>query len=205
MALSSWAAGDDWPDQIDFPQKLPKPPVSSVSTTPQSGNISGSTGTSFQQLNDKSEKKDIWPLHRKVKVLKTKPLTEEPITQVGPKDPPAYPDPLMRLTFPIKAGEGVILPGFYLVRQLDKSESERTLALTRKHQIVLQFRVSDINVPSEKSPIETVERTAPPKLSIESQLSPNQKTLTIVLKEGAQRYESQPFPVAVDQRKILSY
>jgi hypothetical protein len=35
---------------------------------------------------------------------------------VGSKDPPAYPDPLLRLTFPIQTEAGVIQPGFYLVR-----------------------------------------------------------------------------------------
>lgn len=206
-SLLNWSPGwgedsTDWPDPVYFPQKLSKPPVVNQPGKGQKGNITGSTGTNIEESQEPKQKKR-WSFHKKPPQVK--PLTDEQITQVGPKDPPAYPDPLLRLMFPVKTEQGVVQPGFYLVRQLEKNESTRTLALTRQHQIVFQCVVSAESKPAEDSPIQPVERSAPPRLSVASELSPDQKSMTIVLKEGNQLYKSQPFPTVIDARKILRY
>jgi hypothetical protein len=206
--LPGWAEDDiGWPTEIYFPQRAPKAPVG-LQNTPQEGSVSGSTGVQVE----KAEKTGIWPFRHeakqetkkpKKKDKKQKPPTEEQITQVGPKDPPAYPDPLLRLTFPIQTEAGVIPPGFYLVRQIEKHEAGRTLALTRQHQILFTFQVSAVTDGSE-SPIQPSDRTAPPKTSVDARLSADQKTLTLLLTEGAKRFESQPFATVLDNRKILA-
>lgn len=206
--LPGWAADNlDWPAEIYFPQRPARPPAVQNTGSMQEGSFSGSTG----DLVEKSEKKGIWPFRRKAKSgddktkgKKQKPLTEAEITQVGPKDPPAYPDPLLRLTFPIQTEVGIIQPGFYLVRQIEKHEAERTLALTRQHQILFTFQVSAI--PDEPpGPIQPTDRTAPPKTSMDTRLSADQKTMTLVLTEGTKRFESMPFSTVLDTRKILMH
>jgi hypothetical protein len=207
-SVPSWAdeSNEDWPDAIYFPQRAEKPQDSSAHRAVQGGSTVGSTGPT----NEKPEKKGIWPFRHDPKkqaekeARNQKPPTDEQITQVGPKETPAYPDPLLRLLFPIHTDQGIIQPGFYLVRQLDKQASERTLALTRQHQVIFKFNVSGIQDISQ-GPIQPMDRAAPPKLSMEARLSDDQKTLTLILTEGAKRYESQAFSTAVDTRKILNY
>jgi hypothetical protein len=193
---------DDWPDPIEFHPALMRPPVVNP-VLPQNGNISGSTGQDLQKLE--GSRKGIWPFRRDKKEKKDqKPPTEAQIVRVGPKDPPAYPDPLLRLSFPIHTEQGILQPGYYLVRQLKQSAQERTLALTRQHQTVLEFNVSAV-ADEPASPIQPVDRTALPKVSVEILLSPDKKTLTVLLKEGNKRYESQAFPVATDTRRKLAF
>jgi hypothetical protein len=90
------------------------------------------------------------------------------------------------------------------VRQLEKHEQNRTLLLTRQHEVLFKFNVS-AGKDAPASPIEANDRTAPPKLSMEAILSPDQKTMTLVLLEGTKRYESQAFPTGIDTRSVLKH
>lgn len=208
--VPSWAeeSSEDWPDAIYFPQRAEKPQDPSAYKSVQPGSTVGSIGLATQ--TEKPEKKGIWPFRHDPKkqaekaARNQKPPTNEQITQVGPKETLAYPDPLLRLLFPIQTEQGIIQPGFYLVRQLDKQAKERTLALTKQHQVIFKFNVSAIQ-DAPQGPIQPLERAAPPKLSMEAQLSADQKTLTLVLTEGSKRYESQAFSTAIDTRKRLNY
>lgn len=203
-SLLGWAADEeDWQDAIYFPQRVPQAPAPSGPGVVQTGSTAGSTGN---LAGSEKPKKGIWPFRHKAKPngKNQKPPTDEQITQVGPKDPAAYPDPLLRLNFPIQTEAGTIQPGFYLVRQVEKHELERTLVLTRQHQVLFMFNVSAVqDVP--EGPIQPSDRTAPPKMSVDAELSADQKTLTLVLTEGSKRYESAAFLTVIDTRKILAH
>jgi len=207
----SWADdSDDWPEPVYFPQTQTQPTASQP--TPEKKNTPDKASP--------KEKKGIWPFKRKDKQAVGNPQTEEQSKKSGPKDPPASPFPLVRLAMPIQADTGIIAPGIYLVKpaeEADKPDSPtpdggKTVYLTRQNKIMVKLVThlvkpvdENMAVTGTSSPLTKVDPKAPPVLSVEAKLSTDLKTIIFIVKEGEQRFESAPFPVATDQRRLLTF
>jgi hypothetical protein len=198
----------DWPEPVYFPQ-----------AQIQQGDAASAAKQSKQGNAASEPKKKGWFAKRREK--KQPPPTDEQITQVGPKDPPPSPYPLLRLPMPIQTATGVIGPGIYLVKPAQRTAEAATntagdpiisLILTRQNRAVLAFQAHPSAQPDENKALTGTEspltRTAPaaaPITKVEAQVSEDLKTLTIVITENEKRFESDPFPVNIDTRHILTY
>jgi hypothetical protein len=203
----------DWPEPIYFPQAQPEAP--NAQAAPHGGAPAG-TKPSEQTIEKKKKKR--WPFGKSQ--AKSKPLTEAQITKVGPKDPPPSPYPLLRLSMPIETGSGTITPGIYLVKPGEESSnpdsvelgSYKRFILTRENKPILVFKVHPVNLPDENmaltgtpSPLSSTKPIPSTIARAETQISGDLKSLVIVLKEGDNRLESDPFPISIDKRHILSF
>lgn len=206
----------DWPEPVSFPQTPPQQPTpSATQTMPVQVNPPGTAQST-------KSKKGVWPFnrHHGNKQSQAKPLTETQITQVGPKDPPPSPYPLIRLPMPILTGSGPIPSGIYLVKPIQTSTpsatntntSDISLALTRQDRVIFSFKAHPSTQPDENlaltgtpSPITQTTPASSSVTRVESRLSEDSKTLIIVITEGDRRFESEPFPVNTDTRHILTF
>lgn len=203
MAMAD-SEDDKWPEPVYFPQTPTQPEAQQSVAKP----------------NNK-EKKGLWPFGRKQRTIEQNSRTDETIIKVGPKEPPPSPFPLLRLSMPLLANTGVIAPGIYLVKPVAQNTAvqaentgnqPKTVALTRQNKVLVEIAVHPVHKPDENlaltgtpSPITRVNPKAPPVLKAEAQLSADQKSVTITVQEGDYRFESDPFPVATDQRHILTW
>ncbi len=187
----------DWPDAIDYPPNpawKADPPI--VQQAQQAQKQSQAASKEKKRFLFFGKKKDKAPV-----------LTEEQITRVGPRNPPAYSDPLLRIPVKLQTAEGLIIqPGIYMVRQSADQGSSRELVLTQKSRAVhsLVVRQAPSDAPAANSPI-TQDPKKPVPVSLEAQASPDFRTVTIVLKEGETRFLSDPIPTLIDQRPVISY
>lgn len=206
--FSGIAMADDtnesWPEPVYFPQKPVEQGPTQAAAKPET-----------------KEKKGLLPFRRKQKTIEQKSRTDETIIKVGPKDPPPSPFPLLRLSMPILADTGIIAPGIYLVKPVGKTTSggeehstpeRKAIALTRQNKILAEITVHAVQKQDENlaltgtsSPITKVNPKAPPVLKAQAQVSTDLKSITITVQEGDYRFESDPFPVANDQRHILTF
>lgn len=206
--VALWAddSEENWPDPVYFPQKQSEP-----ATSPNVG--------ADKTAPEKKQKKG-WRLFSHSSKASEKPLTDEQITQVGPKDPAPSPYPLVRLSMPIQADTGIIGSGIYLIKPANPDKSTQTnetnqgmlLYLTRQNKVLAQIMAHPVKTVDENmaltgtpSPLTPVDPKLPPTLSVEPHLSEDLKTITFVVKEGDQRFESAPFPVITDQRHLLTF
>lgn len=210
-APSALADGEDdfWPEPVYFPQKAEQAPVSKA---PQSKADAGNDKTSQSK-----EKKPFWRFWDKPKESKKPVPTEEQIVKVGPKDPPASPFPLIRLPMPFETEEGVISSGIYLLKPdpdpLKQSDpAGKAFVLTQRNQTLLRFSAhpvtaQDPNMVKEGTPSPLTKRDpeAPEPIKVEIRVSPDNRTLTIRLRQGDQTLESPAYPTANDRRQILTY
>ena len=140
-------------------------------------------------------------------------------------DPPASPYPLLRLTMPIVTEQGVIYPGFYLVKP-ETSPKDTTivtpanatinantpLLLTRQNQVLAKIAIHEVHLPGENlqktgtpSPITKANPHIPTPLKVDARISSDQKTLTLRVTTETQQFESEAFPVGTDPRRLLTY
>jgi hypothetical protein len=203
----------DWPEPVFFPQ-----------TQNQQANTATPTPTPVQVNPPGTAKKTAKPKKKgwlaKRRETNQPPLTDAQITKVGPYDPPPSPYPLFRLPMPILTGTGTIPLGIYLVKPIQNtttptanpSNSDISLVLTQKDRVIFSFKAhpctqADENVALTGTPSPLTRTTPASSLvtRVESRLSEDLKTLTIVITEGERRFESDPFPVNTDTRHILTF
>ncbi len=126
---------------------------------------------------------------------------------------------------PIVTEQGVIAPGFYLVKPETTSgnskiitpanatiDANSPLLLTRQNQVMARIAIHEVQLPDETiaetgtpSPITKANPNIPTRLKIEALLSDDQKTLTLRVKTGSKQFESDAFPVGTDPRRLLTY
>ena len=104
---------------------------------------------------------------------------------------------------PIKTEKGIIPAGFYLVRLMEDGSAEKTLLLTREHQILLAFKVHSLPPKSPPEAVQPINPKAPSLLSVRAVVSDDQQSLQIVLKVGHTLFQSDPFATARDLRPVL--
>ncbi len=227
--LAAWSEDNEaWPEPVYFPQSneqtaptaANKPPISKSSPLTQA--TASKTGA---EPNSPHHRHRLWPFGAKT----DKP--DEPFRVIPPKpsakiaDPPASPYPLLRLTMPIVTEQGVIAPGFYLVKPETTSgnskiitpanatiDANSPLLLTRQNQVMARIAIHEVQLPDETiaetgtpSPITKANPNIPTRLKIEALLSDDQKTLTLRVKTGSKQFESDAFPVGTDPRRLLTY
>lgn len=189
--------GGDWPDAIDYPPN----PV--YRQDPAIVEQAIRKRESDQQEAAAPKKKGFLMFGRKDK---NPPPTEEQITRIGPRDPAPYPDPLLRIPMKLQTAEGTVLPGIYLVRQGANHGSTRELSLTQKNRVLHTFTVrQDAAAPDAGTSPITQDPKKPLAVRLETQTSPDLRTLTIILREGETRFSSDPIPTLIDQRPVISY
>lgn len=203
LAVLVWGLGagwaeDDWPDPVYFPQQqsLPSPP-STFRTQ----------GESVVQ-DDKPAKKGMWPFRRKKKTESTTTGVPHAVPQIGPRETPPRGDPLLRVAVPFLSESIVVPSGFYLIQPVPQvAPSNRAYALVRQNRIVLQFLVTPIAADSDASasPVTRMPNAPPAQPQASIRLSPDQKSMTIVVQDGEQWFESPRFPVATDTRPVLQH
>ncbi|WP_303672880.1 hypothetical protein [Vampirovibrio chlorellavorus] len=193
---------ENWPEPVYFPQKQTTP-EKDVSTKPE-----------------KDEgKKWFWPFEKKA-AKETPGASQAPNeSKTGPKDPPASPYPLIRIPMAFQTNQGPIPTGIYLLQPSpcqpasDPSKpSHKCFSLTQRNKRLLVFEahpvsLPDINLAKEgtPSPLSKADPQKPDPLIANIKLSPDQKTLSLQVQQGQNTLESDPFPVFVDQRTILTY
>lgn len=149
------------------------------------------------------KKHSWWPFGKK-----DKPPTDEEIINVGPREQPAYADPLFRLPLPIHSTQRLIEPGFYLARLEKTQNTPENLILWRGSIPIVTLPLEPASLPaSAGSPIESTVHSSnrPAHTQVEVQVSPNQQQLTITVWEGDTPYRTRPIPTALDQRKTWDY
>lgn len=170
------------------------------------------------QQKKPKDKLAIFKRTKKVKVngKKVKPLTDEQITRVGPRETQPMKDPLLALSMPLQPeAQPVIESGFYLLRLAPSAEgaSGKTLMLIKQSKVVAQIPV--FLAGSENSPLSS-SRTFPNSNtptplagSASIRFSPvsadQSQTAILILKDQGQVYQSAPIPVLGDTRKELAY
>lgn len=204
---------DFWSPPVYFPQRSTQSAVQPVKSTTPSKNTKPSLIKKFShKLN---------PVHNKDPYAKMPALSEEQITQVGPKDPPVSPYPLLRLSMQIQGANGMVPPGIYLLkpaqRQGDSASSESlrdslTVTLTQRGKALFNVKLTakpnqDENLEKEgtSSPLSKTDPSLPQRMQAEAVISADLKSLVIRIEQQGRIFESQPFPVATDQRPVLSY
>jgi hypothetical protein len=232
--ITAWADDSDpWPEQVYFPQKAEQPtsaatsPIKKAELLPVTANDVGSP--SRMRLGK------MWPFKAKA------PKPQQTFRVIPPKpsallaDPPASPYPLLRLPMPIVTEQGVIYPGFYLIKPGNISAStstgipgmrtgneethpkvelnaESSLLLTRQNQIMARIPIhvaaehdENMEKTGTLSPITTAVPNLPPIVKVEAQLAPDQKTLRLLVTNGNHHYESDSYPVGTDPRHMLTF
>jgi hypothetical protein len=187
----------EWPDEIDYPPQA----------FPQGSPMNPGTPAAPQKAASGEKtplRKKLWPFS-KTKADKTPPPTEAQIVNVGPKEPPPSPNPLLRLSVPFYGDTGIIPSGIYLVGIKAVSADVRELTLMKQNRPVYSFQVQRSQVAIEESPIGPIKAPPRPPLRMEARLSGDQKSLRVILVEGEVRYESAAFPSAVDTRHQLTF
>ncbi len=207
--FSGWADETEslWPEPVYFPQRSDQP-----TTTPLLPTDKKST--------DKKSGKRLWLFGGKNDNSKIPQPSMEQILQVGAKEPVASPYPLLRLPMPIETGQGLILPGIYLLKPAyaspavptATSKDTRVLILSQRNQDVLQFSVrtkpsEDPNLVTEgtPSPLSKVTPKTVTPFKAEARISADHRSLIIQLKGGDQTFESEAFPIATDRHHLLTY
>ena len=188
----------DWPDELDYPPMLHAP------TAPKPTPATQATAAQTPQLK---EKRRLWPFGKKKEAagpkLPKKPLTEEQIINVGPRETAARPDALLALSFPLR-GEGyqAVPSGFYLLRETARTDNTRTVALMKQNRPWLSVTLTEVSAPAD--PVKKV-AGAGKRLEASFTLSPDQQTLVIHLREDDRRFNSPPLPTAIEQRPELRF
>jgi hypothetical protein len=196
------SAEDSWPEPVYFPQKQ---------TTPE------------KAVNIKPEKeagkKWFWPFGEKASKKASDTPQAQSDSKTGPKDPPASPYPLIRIPMTFQTSQGAIPPGIYLL-QPSPCDPESTpnqtastcFSLTQRNKRLLVVQTHPVNLPDMNlakegtpSPLSKADLKKPDPLTAKIKLSPDQKTLFFQIQQGQNTMESDPFPVFVDQRTILTY
>lgn len=136
-----------------------------------------------------------------------KPLTEEQIVNVGPREMPASTDPIFRLPLPIDGVERRIEPGIYLVKQKILDEATRELWITKENKVIMSVLVRSQGSANPGTPVQNLKiKNQPPKLgTVEAKVADDQQSLRVVLKLLDARYVSDPIPTITDARKELRY
>ncbi len=206
-----------WPDRVEY---LPAPPqvqkpAAVFSEAQQAAATPQKQVKHKQKDKDSDEKKPgFWAKRRKAKEDKKPGPSEEQIVEVGPRDIPASPDPLLRLPMPIRVEGGIIPAGFYLLHARNIGPTSAELVLIQKNSPVLRFSVSRDGGTDDDNKTETGTASPIEKLPLppgqalrkaEIKLSADQQSLVIVLLDNKTRYSSAPFPLAVDQRHRIGY
>jgi hypothetical protein len=232
--LSAWADDSDaWPEPVYFPQKSQQPAPEAVIPAKKPESLAEKPDNGDSTVKKSLGK--LWPFKAKT------PKKKQAFNVVPPKpsalkaDPPASPYPLLRLSMPIVTEQGVIYPGFYLIKPDTASASAGTgipgmrtgnedthpkvalnagsaLLLTRQNQILARIPIHTATGPDENvektgtpSPITTANPNLPPVLRVEAQLAPDQKTLRLLVTSGSHHYESDAYPVGTDTRRMLTF
>lgn len=210
------SADDDntWPDAIEFPQRFaPENENGAVRKAPQPA------ATPIQNVVLRAKKKRLWPFSKKSKASDAKPVRSEPLTEVGPRELPANPSPLLRLAMPLQLENGILSTGIYLaqpnLKTGDANHEEgpsRILTLIQRNQVMAQFSLKKMASPAEKlqaagtpSPIQKVNPAIPSPTKVSTRLSLDQRSLIFVLEQADQCFESEPIPLATDQRKVIPF
>lgn len=200
---------DYWPEPVYFPQKEDQ---ATLKANPKPALIKAENTTA-----PAPQKKRFWPFPGKPKASEKPIQTEEQIVKVGPKDPPASPYPLIRLPLPFETEETILQPGMYLLKpdsttpNGDKQDDAYFL-LTQRNKTLLRFNThtvptQDVNLSVEGTPSPLSKRNphAPEPLKAQIRVSPDNRTLTIIIQQADQTRESPAYPTAADRRQILTY
>lgn len=187
---------DSWKSIIDIDDPPPPPaPAPQVQTDP-------SRPATLPGMPPPEKKKSRWwPFGRKA--ADEKPVPDEKITQVGPRQYPAQPDPLLRLPVSIQPEEAAptLLPGFYLAR-LTPPDTPTTLTLLQYGKAVTTIPLHPTESVTE-GPVQPINGKPQPMVRV--RLSENQKMLTILVKHGTQLYESPALPTVLDRKPVIQY
>lgn len=207
----------DWPEPVYFPQNVPQAPAAMPTNTKGQTPVNGTAS----EKKETHRKGRFWPFAGRAKQEPAQAISEDAIIKVGPKDPPASPYPLLRLFSPVLTNAGVINAGIYLVKPGEKpnaaddkasNQEEVSIILTRQNVPLHRLKLhaskapdSDTTLSGTPSPISRTHPEKPEPLTVQAELSPDQKTIQILMKEGNHRYESEPFSVGIDQRPLLNF
>lgn len=200
-----------WPEPVYFPQKEEQ---ETLNTNPKPALIKADNTTTPAPPK---KKKRFWPFSGKPKESEKPIPSEEQIVKVGPKDPPASPYPLIRLPLPFETEEGILQPGIYLLKPDSTTPSgdkqgDAYFLLTQRNKTLLKFSThkvptqdANLSVEGTPSPLSKRDPHAPEPLKVQIRLSPDNRTLTIIIQQADQTRESPAYPTATDRRQILTY
>ncbi len=183
------------PDDLD-------PPPSVAPMTPR--HMSSPTQQAKEApVSDEPEKKKWWWPFGKSKAEKERdrPKTEEEIINVGPRQTATSNAPLLPLSVPLQTPQGILPTGFYQVYYTEGENQTRILKLVKQNQLMLQALARQTQT---GGPVESVDPQKPHVLA-ESRLSPDHRSLILILKIGDTVFESDPIPTALETRKPLNY
>jgi hypothetical protein len=168
------------------------------------GEVTETSGTQRLPADPPEEAKiPFWK--RPFKKKEPPPPPQEVIVEVGPRQYPVTPGPLLRLPRALKLAPGqVIPPGFYLVRQQQTDDNQRLIYLYQGSQFLSQVTLKAI-ADQAAEPVESLDKEAPPPQHIEATLINHGQQLIITLNEGKKRYQSDPLPVLGDRRPQLKF
>ncbi len=209
MADTTDTSNEYWPEPVYFPQKTEQAPLGN--------NPQAALNKTEPHSPSQSTKKRSWPFFGKPKEPE-KPLpTEAQITKAGPKDPPASPYPLIRLPMPFETAESIIQPGMYLLKpdptpNTHGNAESLYFLLTQRNKTVLRFNTHPVATPDANlavegtpSPLSPRNPNAPTPMKVQIRVSPDQRTVTLLIQQAGQTWESPTYPTATDQRQILTY
>jgi hypothetical protein len=201
------------------------PPAGTVITTPitELGEPEKEKKFSLWPFNKKKEEAANSPISTEKKTKKSglfnkspkvKPLTDDQITKVGPREMPSIRDPLFGLPVTLQNSQGhPIEPGFYLVRSAAPTDSTRELTLWKENKAVLTVMVlrefSELNSPiTQQNPAHPAPLA--PQLSVKTSavdLSANPteepQTAVFIWREGEHVYKSEPLPLHQRRKELL--
>jgi hypothetical protein len=198
-----------WPEPVYFPQKEDQP---ALNTNPKPTLTKSANNTTAPP-----KKKRFWPFSGNPQKSEKPIPTEEQIVKVGPKDPPASPYPLIRMALPFETEEGILQPGIYLLKpdsttSNDSKADSAFFLLTQRNKTLLRFKThkvptQDTNLAIEGTPSPLSKRNPhePEALKVQIRVSPDKRTLTIIIQQANQTLESPAYPTATDRRQLLTY
>ncbi len=142
---------------------------------------------------------------------KEPPVDEETIINVGPREYPITPGPLLRLSQPLMVktpNDGaklqVLPPGFYLARYQKTANQSQMMYLYHGRKLLAQIPLFSIEKRAAE-PVETLDEDAPPLESVQASLIEQGTKALITFTQGKKRYQSHPLPVQTDPRPQLRY
>jgi hypothetical protein len=218
ISLSGTAAEEDhsgWGSLLNDPDSLPPPPGLDPSL-PVSGGASTQAPVRLPEAQTGPVKKKGFfrkATDRLTGKHNEKPVPEERITQVGPRDTPPAPDPLLRVPVAIVLNGTRVAPGLYLIKSRPAEDGSEGRELVLWHTgrnmgtIALRKLVGEQAPPPE--PVEPVREdkrsgVPQPKLPVKlfTQVAPNFQSLRIRMQDGRDWYESADIRAQPDDRPV---
>jgi hypothetical protein len=190
-------AESDGFDTLPDEEFLPVPPSRQETASP-----GGNSGAKLPTVQEEPKRK--WWQRLGGNKKKDMPIPEERVVNVGPREPAASPDPLLRLPVPVMVDGQRVEPGFYLIRQTAAPDGSASLELKREKRVIATLYAK----PGEAAPAgpaKPMDERMPPARKASIRLSPDYARLSILFEAGETRWETRAYPTVMESRPELGY